>query len=217
MKEVIAYYRRSTEQGQQYSLEAQKLAVEDFCRENGLHIIATFQETCSGKSIHRPKLKQAIQLSNRKKIPIIVLRLDRLGRTASEVIDLALHHDIIIAEHGLQQYDRFAINLMPAFAEKERELISKRTKQALRVAKEKHGVKLGNPRLHIAQKNSIQRRKRDAHAFAMQLQPLFHNCRHLSNVQFAKSLNAWNIPTRYGGKWFPKTVWRIRKRLVEAP
>ena len=42
MKEVIAYYRRSTENGQVYSLEAQRMEVEAFCHKNKLKIIESF-------------------------------------------------------------------------------------------------------------------------------------------------------------------------------
>ena len=79
---------------------------------------------------------------------------------------------------------------MATFAEKGRELISKRTKEGLRVAKEERGVKLGNPRLHIAQKHFIQRRQRYAHDFTMQMQTLFYSCQHLSDTLLAESLNA---------------------------
>src|SRR6056300_1014926 len=114
---VIAYYRRSTDYGQVHSLEAQQIEVESFAREHGLRIIRTFKETESGKSIHRPVLQDAIKLANSKKLPIIILRLDRLGLTASEIIDLALNQRLIIVEHGMHQYDRFTINIMATFAE----------------------------------------------------------------------------------------------------
>lgn len=211
--EVIAYYRRSTNNGQVHSLEAQQIEVEEFCRKHGLRIIKTFQETESGKSIQRPVLQQAIRMSNAKKVPIVILRLDRLGRTASEVIDLAINQNLIIAEHGIHQYDRFAINLMATFAEKEREVISKRTKQGLRAAKAK-GVKLGNPRLKEAQRKSANKRKLKAQQYAQKMEPLFQKFRHLNNRELAEALNECSIPTRTGeGVWHPESVRRIRGRL----
>jgi len=211
--EVIAYYRRSTDNGQVHSLEAQQIEVEEFCKKHGLKIIKTFQETESGKSIQRPVLQQAIKMSNTKKVPIIILRLDRLGRTASEVIDLAINQNLIIAEHGIHQYDRFAINLMATFAEKEREVISKRTKQGLRAAKAK-GVKLGNPRLKEAQRKSASKRKLKAQQYAQKMEPLFQKFKHLNNRELAEALNECNIPTRTGeGIWHPESVRRIRGRL----
>ena len=214
MKEVIAYYRRSTKHGQKHSLESQRIEVETFCKENGLKIVATFEETESGKSVQRPVLQRAIQLSNKKQIPIVILRLDRLGRKASEIIDLAFRENIIIAEHGMHQYDKFSINVMASLAEKERELISRRTKQGLRAAKAK-GIVLGNPKIHQIRKTAIRNRKRAANQFAKSLESLFSNFTHLNNSQLARNLNDWNIPTRKGGAWFPETVKRIRKRLEE--
>ena len=211
--EVIAYYRRSTKNGQIHSLEAQQLEVEEFCRKQGLKIIETFQETESGKSIERPILQQAIKTANAKKIPIVILRLDRLGRTASEIIDLAFQQKLIIAEHGIQEYDRFAINLMATFAEKERELISKRTKQGLQAAKAR-GVKLGNPNLRQAQQVSAQKQRQQALLFAQKMQSLFGTFSQLNNQDLADSLNEWSIPTRSGrGKWHPEMVRRVRNRI----
>ena len=212
MKEVIAYYRRSTENGQVYSLEAQRMEVEAFCRKNKLKIMESFMETESGTSINRPVLQRAIQMSNKRKVPIVILRLDRLGRNASEIIDLTIKENIIIVEHGFHKYDRFSIQLMASLAEKERELISKRTKQGLRVAKEK-GVKLGNPQIHRIRSKGVKRRKELADQFAKELELLFTTFAHLNNTQLAKYLNDWNIPTRKGGKWFPETVRRVRRRL----
>ena len=211
--EVIAYYRRSTDNGQVHSVEAQRIEVEEFCKKHGLKIIKTFQETESGKSIQRPVLQQTIKMSNTKKVPIIILRLDRLGRTASEVIDLALNQKLIIVEHGMHQYDRFAINLMATFAEREREVISKRTKQGLRAAKAK-GITLGNPRFKDAQRKSAQKRKLKAQKYAQKMEPLFQKFKHLNNRELAEVLNECNIPTRTGeGVWHPESVRRIRGRL----
>ena len=213
-KEVIVYCRRSTKRKQEHSLENQRIEIERFCKEHGLKITKRFLETMSGKSIDRPILQKAIQMSNKLKIPIIITDLDRLGRTASEVIDLALTQNIIIVEHGIHQYDRFTINLMATFAEKERELISKRTKQGLRAAKSR-GVKLGNPRLKQAQQTSARKRQAEANEFAMKMQRLFNNFNHLNNTELSKSLNDWSIPTRNGNTWYPETVRRIRNRLTK--
>ena len=102
---------------------------------------------------------------------------------------------------------------MATFAEKERELISKRTKQGLQAAKAR-GVKLGNPNIRQAQQVSAKRRTLRAVAFAERMQSLFGNFDQLNNREMAASLNQWNIPTRSGrGKWHPEMVRRIRKRL----
>jgi DNA invertase Pin-like site-specific DNA recombinase len=54
----------------------------------------------------------------------------------------------VVAELG-PDVDPFVLHLFAALAEKERSLISTRTKQALSAAKAR-GVALGNPKLHVA-------------------------------------------------------------------
>ena len=212
MKEVITYYRCSTKDKQRYSLEAQRLVVEQFCKTHNLQIVGSYEEQLSGKSLNRPELQKALQHSNKANIPIVILRLDRLGRNASEMIDLAINNNIIITEYGIHQFDRLAINIMASFAERERELISKRTKEGLRVAKSK-GVVLGNPNIEKIRIKAAKKIQEGADNFATDLQNLFADFSHLNNRQMANKLNRWGIPTRNGGKWFPETVRRVRNRL----
>lgn len=212
MEKVIAYYRCSTKDKQRYSLEAQRIEVEQFCKRHNLKIIASYQERISGQSQKRPELHKALQQSDKQKIPIIILRLDRLGRKASEVIDLAINNNIIIAEYGLHKYDRLTISIMATFIEKERELISKRTREGLRAAKAR-GVKLGSPKLEQIRRKASKKSQAEAVAFAKGLAGLFSHFEHLNNRELADNLNEWRTPTRKGGRWHPEMVRRIRKRI----
>src|SRR3979490_974249 len=76
-----------------------------------------------------------------------VAKLDRLSRDVAFVAGLmAQRVPFIVAELG-RDADPFMLQLYAALAEKERRLISERTKAAL-AAKKATGAKLGNPR-HI--------------------------------------------------------------------
>ena len=55
------------------------------------------------------------------------------------------------------------MHLFAALAEKERALISTRTRQALSAAKAR-GVTLGNPRLHVARKRAVDAVKANRYA-----------------------------------------------------
>ena len=68
----------------------------------------------------------------------------------------------LVAELGVDT-DPFVLHLYAALAEKERSMISKRTKQALAAAKAR-GVVLGNPALG-------PKKKADALAFALTVKP----------------------------------------------
>ena len=98
-----------------------------------MHIVQAFSETESGKhdDDRRPALAEALAAARKHAAPIIVAKLDRLS------------HDVpfIVAELG-SDTDPFMLHLYAALAEKERALISRRTKDALAAAKAR-GVKLG--------------------------------------------------------------------------
>src|SRR5678816_3663350 len=76
--------------------------------------------------------------------PVIVAKLDRLSRDVAFISGLmAKRVPFVVAELG-PDVDPFMLHLYAALAEKERRLISERTKAALAAAKAR-GVKLGNP------------------------------------------------------------------------
>src|SRR5688572_29224356 len=82
-------------------------------------------------------------------------KLDRLSRDVAFVSGLmAQRVPFIVAELG-RDADPFMLHLYAALAEKERRLISERTKAAL-AAKKANGVKLGN-RTNIAQAGELGR------------------------------------------------------------
>ena len=80
------------------------------------------------------------------KCPVIVAKLDRLSRDVHFITGLMAHKvPFIVAELGADA-DPFMLHLYAALAEKERALISQRTRDALKAAKAR-GVVLGNPNL----------------------------------------------------------------------
>jgi DNA invertase Pin-like site-specific DNA recombinase len=73
--------------------------------------------------------------------PIIVAKLDRLSRDVHYISGLMKHRVPFIVADGADT-DPFMLHLYSALAEKERALISRRTKDALAAAKAR-GVRLG--------------------------------------------------------------------------
>jgi len=86
MKQAVAYFRVSTaKQGASgLGLEGQRTAVIQFAAMQGVHIIAEYSETESGKGpdalVARPALARAMQDAKRRNAPVIVSKLDRLSR-----------------------------------------------------------------------------------------------------------------------------------------
>jgi hypothetical protein len=104
--------------------------------------------------------------------------------------------------------DPFVLPLFAALAEKERALISTRTRQALSAAKAR-GVSLGNPRLHEARKNAVGVVKAEADRYAANVLPIIREAQKAgANTlrRIAEALNARGIPTARGGQWHAQSV-----------
>ena len=148
MKTAIAYTRVSTaQQGKSaLGLEAQQAALARFAEAEGYKLLQTFEEIETGKGAdaldRRPQLSAALKAAKQRKAPIIVAKLDRLSRDVHFISGLMSHKTpFIVAELGADA-DPFMLHLYAALAEKERRVISQRTKDAL-AAKKAQGVRLG--------------------------------------------------------------------------
>jgi DNA invertase Pin-like site-specific DNA recombinase len=150
MKTAIAYYRVSTQrQGRSgLGLEAQRTAVTRFAEVKGITIAGEFTEVETGKGAdaldRRPQLAAALNSARLAKCPVVVTKLDRLSRDVAFISGLmAQRIPFIVAELGADA-DPFMLHLYAALAEKERRLISERTRTALS-SRKTQGAKLGNP------------------------------------------------------------------------
>src|ERR1700745_3695311 len=147
MRDAVGYIRVSTaRQGRSgLGLEAQQAAIARFAQGEAFKLIATFTETKSGAEDDRPQLKAAIERARKIKAPVIVAKLDRLSRDVHFISGLMKYRvPFIVAELGADT-DPFLLHIYAALAEKERALISRRTKDALAAAKAR-GVRLGGLR-----------------------------------------------------------------------
>lgn len=150
MDKAVAYYRVSTKQQHRSGLgiEAQRATVTRFAETEGMQILAEFVEVETGKGSdaldRRPQLAAALAAARIAKGSILASKLDRLSRDVAFVSGLmAKRVPFVVAELG-RDADPFMLHLYAALAEKERRLISERTKAAL-AAKKAQGAKLGNP------------------------------------------------------------------------
>jgi DNA invertase Pin-like site-specific DNA recombinase len=142
------------------------------------------------------------------KAPIIVAKLDRLSRDVHFISGLMTHRTpFIVAELGADA-DPFMLHLYAALAEKERAMISRRTKDAL-AAKKAQGVKLGG-----LNAKGIQNRD-EAQERAEALRPIYEELAGKSARAIAAELNERNVPTPKGGPWSAVTVIRVQRRLED--
>ncbi len=222
MKPIITYYRVST-LGQQKSglgLEAQQERCEAFAEANGFEIIASHQDALSGGGYnalnYRPGLAEAIRQARKHNCSILVAKLDRLSRNVAFISRLMEEKvPFIVSELGLD-VDSFQLHLWSALAEKERMLISERTKAALQAAK-KRSVKLGNQKnLNEAQQMGRAAQTQKADMFARTISPTIDEIRFagintLSGI--APALNARGVSTARGGRWAATTVGNVLARV----
>jgi DNA invertase Pin-like site-specific DNA recombinase len=212
MKTAIAYTRVSTaQQGKSgLGLEAQQAALARFAEAEGYNFVKTFEEIETGKGAdaldRRPQLAAALKAARQLKAPIIVAKLDRLSRDVHFISGLMTHRTPFIEADLGADADPFMLHLYAALAEKERAMISRRTKEAL-AAKKAQGVKLGG-----LNAKGIQNRD-DALDRAEQLRPIFDQLAGQSARKIAAALNARKIATPSGGAWHAATVIRVQKRL----
>jgi DNA invertase Pin-like site-specific DNA recombinase len=214
VKPAICYVRVSTQkQGRSgLGLEAQREAVARFAMVEGFTIVSTYEEIETGKGSdaldRRPKLAAALADARKRKCPVIVAKLDRLSRDVHFVSGLMTQRvPFIVTELGVDT-DPFMLHVWAALAERERRVISERTKAALGAAKAR-GTKLGG--LNAA---GIARRD-EAVGRAEALRPLLEEMTRAgaSLRAVAMELNRRAIPTPEGGKWHSTQVMRLRERL----
>ena len=219
MTSAIAYYRVSTaRQGKSgLGVEAQKAAVARFAQTEGFDIIAEYLEVETGKgadALDRTELAAALAQARRAKCPVLVAKLDRLSRDVHFISGLMAHRvPFVVAELGADA-DPFMLHLYAALAEKERALISARTKAAL-AAKKTQGAKLGNPRAAETVGRAHAANRAAADQFASNVLPTVREIQASGAISFAaiaKALNARGARTARGGAWHATTVRNLLAR-----
>src|SRR3984893_9694834 len=148
MSNAIGYVRVSTtSQGRSgLGLEAQRAAIARFAEQEGLTVAQCFEEIETGSGAdaleRRPQLAAALKAARKAKAPVLVAKLDRLSRDVHFISGLMSHRvEFVVCDLG-RQSDPFVLHLYAALAEKERAMISARTKAGLAAAKAR-GTKLG--------------------------------------------------------------------------
>lgn len=218
MQQAVTYLRVSTErQGKSgLGLEAQREAIARFAEREGVDLLGEFVEVETGKGSdaldRRPQLAAALAAARRAKCPIIVAKLDRLSRDVHFISGLMSQRlPFIVAELGTEA-DPFMLHLYAALAEKERALISERTKAAL-AAKRGQGVVLGNrTNLADARARAAESTKATADAFALNVLPIIRDVKAAGVTSYrgiADALNARGVRTARGGIWQAATVRNI--------
>jgi DNA invertase Pin-like site-specific DNA recombinase len=217
---VVTYVRVSTSsQGRSgLGIEAQRHTLGQFAKAEGFEVVREFVEVETGKGSdaldRRPQLKAALAAARKLKCHVAVAKLDRLSRDVHFISGLMAHKvPFLVAELG-PDIDPFVLHLFAALAEKERSLISTRTRQALTAAKAR-GVILGGPKLPEARKKAVEAVKAEADRYAANVLPIIREAQKAGATtlrDIAEALNARGIATARGGQWYATSVSNVLSR-----
>lgn len=209
----VAYFRVSTtRQGDSgLGLEAQQEAIRRYLDAVGGCTVAEFVEIESGARNDRQKLRDAIDACRRERATLVIAKLDRLARNVHLISGL-MDSGVEFVAVDNPSANRLMLHMLAAFAEHEREQISRRTKEALAAAKAR-GVALGRFGKTLAKRN-----RNAADCFALSVLPTLRAVDGdgtLSLRAVATGLNLKGIRTACGVLWHPISVCRLKRRLSQ--
>lgn len=225
---AVGLYRVSTaEQGHSgLGLEAQHASVRAFVAAQDWILLAEFSDIASGKDDRRPGFQAALARCRQLGAVLVAARLDRITRRAHTLSQL-LEDGVSIRAADMPGADDLMMRIYAAMAQKERELISERTRAALGAAKARGRVLGGDrgyrptvgPDAVAAAQARHEAAERAAHRLALEVERL--RAAGISGQgALAQALNERRVPTPSGsGTWTHTTVARVLARAtpVSAP
>jgi len=213
----IAYYRVSTaKQGQSgLGLEAQRKAVPEYLAGRQGELISEDTEVQSGSNDDRPELHKALRQCRLTGATLLIAKLDRLSRNRRFLLELADSTTNFYAV-DMPEANNFTVGLLACLADYERQLISERTRAALKAAKAR-GVVLGNPELDKVRNtdtsaaNATRQAKAESHRAEVRqiIEEIQQDGGAMSLRQIAAQLNQAGYRTPRGGQWHPTSVARV--------
>ena len=185
-----AYLRISTVDKQEFT--RQEFVLKDY------KIDQFFEEKISGtkKASSRPEFEKLLQVVNQGDT-IYFESMSRMARSMQDLIDTTnllankmkvkvvfIKENIVVGGNGMDAMTGLIFNIMGAFAQFERDLISDRTKQSLK-AKQEQGVILGRPKTIDP---AIEQEIRKVHKKGLKLREL-HEIYGLSLATLSRIIN----------------------------
>lgn len=218
---AVGLYRVSTaEQGHSgLGLEAQQANVRAFVASQGWTLVAEYSDVASGKDDRRHGFQAALLRCRQLGAVLVAARLDRITRRAHTLSQL-LEDGVSIRAADMPGADDLMMRVYAAMAQKERELISERTKAALAAAKAR-GKVLGGDRGYrpaagpdAAAAADARRDASERAAYRLHLEIEAAMASGVAHpTALARRLTARGVPTPRGGTaWTHTTVARVLAR-----
>ena len=233
-KTAIGYVRVSTQEQvtEGVSLDVQRDRLTAYCKFNGIKLIdIKSDEGISGGTLDRPGLREALGLLRRGRAnTLIVVKLDRLSRSLRDVCTLVEDY------FGNERYHllslcgmvnthsaagRMVLMNLANYAQFEREMISERTRDALRHLKSQ-GVRLGPAPYGYALSDNVDANGRrllvpipDEQEVVAKIKGM--RAEGLKLHQIARRLNEAKIPARRDGVWRAQRLSIVLRRDGTKP
>ena len=221
-RHAVGLYRVSTaEQGQSgLGLDAQRASMRAFVQAQGWTLVAEDEDVASGKDDRRPGFQAALTRCRQLGATLVAARLDRITRRAHTLSQL-LEDGVSLRAADMPGADELMLRVYAAMAQKERELISERTRAALAAARAR-GVVLGGDRgwrpavPPCAAAAAISRREaaiQTAHRLLLEVEVLRREGV-TTHAGLAQMLTQRDVPTPRGSRvWTHTTVARVLQRI----
>jgi len=158
---VAIYCRVSTDE--QDASKQEDICLES-CKRNGFEVYKIYKDVISGATSSRPEFNMLLEDMRQLKFnTVMVTKLDRLGRSLSHLLSLFDEfsmkgiHFIAVTQNidTSSASGRLQLQVMGAFAEFERNLISERTKEGLKRRREGKRGKDKKPRVRKYYKKPV--------------------------------------------------------------
>ena len=196
-------------------IQHQMTVVNRYAEANGGEIVGQFIEVESGGKTdsERPQLAAALEKCKKLNAVLVCSKIDRLSRNAEFLLRL-MNSRVEFVCCDIPNCDRFTISLFAILAEKEKNMISERTKNALKMVKAR-GIKLGNPNPELSVIKMNEGARKGRIDFKNKILPIINEIKStgIKTLQgVADCLNRRGISTRNGKQWYPT---QIRNLLVD--
>lgn len=222
MTKAIGYIRVSTQEQATsgYSLDAQKAKLEAYAALYDIELTDIVVDAgVSAKSLKREGLQRVLTtLDNGGADAVLIFKLDRLTRSVKDwnvLIEKYFTNKALLSVSD--QIDtrtaagRLCLNVLMSVAQWERETIGERTSTALQY-KKSQGQHIGSvPYGYEAIDKTLAVVESEAAAIAL-IKDMKEQGLKLQAI--ADELNAQNIPTKRGGKWYPTSVKNVLERVA---
>tara|TARA_Y100000389_G_scaffold204699_1_gene258959 strand:- start:2036 stop:2692 length:657 start_codon:yes stop_codon:yes gene_type:complete len=203
MEKFVAYTRVSTLK-QNHGLDSQLDIINNWVKKRVGRVIHISKEKISGKINERPALTEAIEICKKENATLLIAKLDRLSRNVAFLFKIK-DSGIKIACCDLPELNTLTLGIFATMAQHERELISRRTKEGLKIAKSK-GKKIGRKKGYIRNKDitekiNIAKRQKAILRNERNYKVILHlKNKGLGNHQIAKELNMMGFTAPRGGR-----------------